>query len=72
MALIPALGRQRQENLCEFKASLVKTARATLFQKQTNKQAKVLGDIFLSFFLVHSFEDLCPDSSAKWLEKSIV
>ena len=47
-ALIPALGRLRQEDLCEFKASLVyivssKTARAiqrnqVLKNKQTNKK----------------------------------
>ena len=45
MPFILALGRQRQADLCEFKASLVyrvssRSARATqgdLFQKQTNK-----------------------------------
>ena len=46
MLLIPALGRQKQENLCEFEASLVyrvssRTARATQRNPvSTNKQTK--------------------------------
>jgi hypothetical protein len=49
MPLIPALRRQGQEDLCEFKASLVyrastRTAGATqrtpALEKQTNKQTK--------------------------------
>jgi hypothetical protein len=49
LPLIPTLGRQRQEALCEFKASLVyksssRIARATqrnpVSKKQKNKQTK--------------------------------
>ena len=50
MPLIPAFGRQRQVDVCEFKASLVyrvssRTTRATwrnpvLKNKQTNKKTK--------------------------------
>ena len=46
MLLIPAFGRQRQEDLCEFKVSLIyrATFRTTKKQanKQTNKQTKTV------------------------------
>lgn len=49
-SLIGTLRKQRQGNLCEFKASLVyiinskraRTASEILFQKQTNQQTKLL------------------------------
>ena len=45
MLLIPALGRQRQADLCEFKASIVykvssRTARATHRETLSQKQAE--------------------------------
>ena len=45
MPLIPALGRQRQADLCEFKASLVysvssRTARATQRNPVSKKKTK--------------------------------
>ena len=54
--LIPALGRQRQVDICEFKASLVyrvnsrtgsnATEKLEKQNKQTNKQTKTKKDAF--------------------------
>jgi hypothetical protein len=54
MPLIPVLGKQRQENLCEFKASLVyiessRTTRATWKDCASNTHTKkIMYSVFLS------------------------
>ena len=59
MPLIPALRRQRQVHLCEFKTSLVYRTSSRIDRarqrdsasknKQTNKQNKLLNRFLLSF-----------------------
>ena len=55
--LIPALGKQRQSDLCEFEASLVyrasfrtgtkATQRNPVLKKQTNKQNNMFSGLFI-------------------------
>jgi hypothetical protein len=60
MPLIPALGRQRQVDLCEFKASLVYTGQPGLLErnpiskKQTTNKQKKLTSVSKSMFSIRS------------------